>query len=167
MLEELSTRDPLTNLFNRRAFEEICNNEESRAKRAASPFCVCFIDIDHFKKINDNWSHNVGDKALVTISKIILSQLRTVDSAARWGGEEFILLLPNVTIESAITCCERIRKAVEQYDCAEIADSMKITISGGVSQYDPDSTIQELIHRADLALYEAKASGRNKVFQQR
>lgn len=163
MLEELSTRDPLTNLFNRRAFEEICNNEESRAKRAASPFCVCFIDIDHFKKINDNWSHNVGDKALVTISKIILSQLRTVDSAARWGGEEFILLLPNVTIESAITCCERIRKAVEQYDCAEIADSLKITISGGVSQYDPDSTIQDLIHRADLALYEAKASGRNKV----
>mgnify|MGYP005725443403 CR=1 FL=1 len=167
MLEELSARDPLTNLFNRRAFEEICSNEESRAQRAASSFCLCFIDIDHFKKINDNWSHNVGDKALVAISKIILSQLRTVDSAARWGGEEFILLLPNVTIESAIICCERIRKAVEQYDCTEIADNLKITISGGVSQYEPDSTIQELIHRADLALYEAKSSGRNIVFPPR
>lgn len=126
-------------------------------------FCICFIDVDFFKAINDKWSHNVGDIALIEISKIIEAEIRTVDYVGRWGGEEFIVLLTNSELEAAETCCERIRLAIEKYDCSNFSHGLNITISAGISQFTGIESINELINNADAALYSAKQSGRNKV----
>jgi diguanylate cyclase (GGDEF)-like protein len=162
-LEKLSNEDALTGLLNRRAFEKSCDIELHRLQRNDSQFCICFFDIDHFKKINDKWSHQIGDKALIAISNIIQTEIRDVDHAVRWGGEEFILLLTDSTLPAAMKCCERIREAIESFDCSGFAEGLSITISCGIALAGTKESIDNIIHNADTALYEAKQSGRNRT----
>src|SRR5690606_11304817 len=127
------------------------------------PMAIAFIDIDHFKRINDNWSHSTGDQALVLIAQQIRQHSRATDCAARWGGEEFVLLMPETSQEQARQVCERLRLAVMQMDCQALADGLCMTISIGVASagLQPDS--RSLLQQADSALYQAKQQGRNQV----
>jgi diguanylate cyclase (GGDEF)-like protein len=163
ILEKLTREDPLTGLLNRRAFEEKCEEAFNASKRLKSDFCIAFFDIDHFKKINDSWSHNIGDEALKTVALLLKNSVREIDVIARWGGEEFIVLLPQASLDVAVLCCERVRKQIEEFDCSNIATGMRLTISGGIASSSENHSVNEIIHNADLALYKAKQSGRNKI----
>jgi len=163
-VETLAIMDPLTNLFNRRRFETILASEFKRADRYQSPLTCIMIDIDHFKLVNDTFGHQAGDVVLKEAAQIIQTAIREVDTAARWGGEEFVVLSPNTTRENAYRVAERIRAAFESHTFVGI-DGQKITISIGISGVpDPSIDMQEkLIHAADTALYEAKKNGRNRI----
>jgi two-component system cell cycle response regulator len=163
-VESLAIMDPLTGLFNRRRFETIMGNEFKRAARYQSPMSCMLIDIDHFKIVNDTFGHQTGDMVLKEVSSLIQNTLREVDTPARWGGEEFIVLSPNTTRENARKAASRILKAVSDHTYAGIG-AHRITVSIGLAGLpDPEITTQEkLIHAADLAMYEAKKKGRNRI----
>lgn len=154
--------DSLTELPNRRAFDEALACAFSRV-RAASPLCLVVIDIDHFKRVNDTWSHAVGDQIIKIVAKIIRQQIRDLDIPARWGGEEFTLLLANTHLKDALPICERLRLAVMNYDYSEIDESFALTISLGLAQSGAGVDEQTLLANADRALYQAKRQGRNQV----
>jgi len=163
-VESLAIMDPLTGIYNRRRFETIFNSEFKRAMRYQLPLSLLMIDIDHFKKVNDVLGHQEGDKVLKELSQIVQSTIREVDSPARWGGEEFVVLSPNTTRENALRAAERVRKAVDKHAFTGMGDK-KVTVSIGVAGIpSPDIDTQEkLIHAADLAMYAAKKNGRNRV----
>lgn len=163
-VESLAIMDPLTGLVNRRRFESIMNNEFKRASRYQSSLSCMVIDIDHFKVVNDTFGHQTGDVVLKEVAAIIQNTLREVDTPARWGGEEFIVLSPNTSKENAMKAAERILKAVAGRAYSNINDH-RITVSIGVAGIpSPDIDSQEkLIHAADLAMYEAKRKGRNRI----
>lgn len=165
-LKKLAIKDPLTNLYNRRYFEERYHQEFSRSKRNSEPFSVMVLDIDHFKKINDTYGHPVGDMVLKEVSKRISSNVREMDVICRYGGEEFIITLPNCKINDAFDIGERIRKAISSTPIKIGNMELNVTISVGVSSY-PEITESEnkLILLADEALYEAKNNGRNMVLK--
>ena len=165
-----ATLDALTGFYNKRQLEERTKQEVSGAKRKNKPLCAIMIDIDFFKKVNDTYGHAVGDIVLKTVAHIIKSQLRDYDIAGRYGGEEFTILLPFTTIAEARMVAERLRFAVEKklIDISKVVPDMQekninVTISSGVHQLQPGEDENELIQKADKALYEAKANGRNKV----
>ncbi|SMC09398.1 GGDEF domain-containing protein [Nitratiruptor tergarcus] len=160
ILEKESSIDPLTGVFNRRAMNEMLIAEIEKAKRYKRPLSVIFFDIDHFKKINDTYGHDVGDLVLQKLASIIRNHLRQTDTLARFGGEEFLIVLPEMDLQNTKIVAEKIRKRVETTDFEEVK---KITISLGVTQLKEDDTRQELLKRVDEALYQAKNSGRNKV----
>ena len=135
--------------------------EFDRAERYGSTFSIVMIDIDFFKKINDSYGHNLGDEVLVELCNLITKNLRKTDSFARWGGEEFVCLLPDTDAHGALTLAENIRKKVEEKHFYHIGH---ITISLGVYQMSPrDVFVGDIIEKADKALYKSKNSGRNKV----
>jgi diguanylate cyclase (GGDEF)-like protein len=156
--------DPLTGIFNRRRFEAVFANEFKRSQRYQIPLCFMMIDIDHFKKINDTHGHQAGDAFLKEIARILQTTLREVDTPARWGGEEFVVLSPNTTRENGLKAAERVRKAVANHVFPGTVDN-KITVSIGVAGIPHPSidSQDKLIHAADLAMYEAKKNGRNRV----
>jgi diguanylate cyclase (GGDEF)-like protein len=156
-------QDGLTGLANRRAFDEVLSKEFKRSQRLKQSLVLAFIDIDHFKKINDTWSHNAGDLALVAIADKIRQHSRSVDCAARWGGEEFALLMPSTSLEQAQLVCERLRQEVMALDWQDIADSISITVSIGLAISDELTDAKQLLFLADQALYQAKQQGRNRV----
>jgi diguanylate cyclase (GGDEF)-like protein len=166
-LEKLATTDPLTGIANRRKMTEQISHELDRARRFHHPLSLLMIDIDHFKRINDTYGHEVGDKAIVAIARLLTESMRGVDLVARFGGEEFVLLMPETHVEVAVHAAERLRAAVaaltvEAGDGALVAQ----TISVGVSSADPSGTLDtpsSLLVRADKALYRAKKDGRNRV----
>lgn len=163
-VENLAIVDSLTGLYNRRRFEAILEKDFSRADRYQSPLACLMIDIDHFKSINDTFGHRVGDVVLKETARIIRESIREVDTAARWGGEEFIALIPETSKESALIPARRILNAVANYIFSEIRDR-KITVSIGVAGL-PDSAIEsgeKLIHASDVAMYQAKKNGRNRI----
>lgn len=164
-LEYRSTRDPLTGLFNRRYFEETLARELSRSARHGRPLAVVMVDLDHFKRVNDTHGHAVGDLALREVAAALQRGLRSSDVAARWGGEEFLLLLPEATVPPAAYRAEQLRLAVlrmaQEPDRGLPAD---LTISAGVAVYPlHGSDAASLLRAADAALYRAKAGGRNRV----
>jgi len=163
-VESLAIMDPLTGLYNRRRFENIFTSEFKRATRYQLPLTCMMIDIDHFKLINDSHGHQEGDAVLKETARIIQTTLREVDTPARWGGEEFVVLSPNTSKENALLAAERLRKAVASYEFTKL-ETKKATISIGVAGIpDPALDSQEkMIHAADLAMYEAKKNGRNRV----
>jgi len=163
-VENLAIMDPLTGLFNRRRFESILANEFKRAARYQNPLSCLMIDIDHFKSVNDTFGHQTGDMVLKEVAGIIQTTIREVDTAARWGGEEFVVLSPNTSRENAKRVAERIRSAFTSHAFAGI-DGQRVTISIGISGTPSPSidTKDKLIHAADVALYEAKKNGRNRV----
>ena len=159
----LATTDELTGLYNRRYFIEKLNNQKALSERDDSDFVLCFLDLDHFKIINDNFGHHTGDIVLQKFSEIIRASIREVDCAARFGGEEFVCLLVNTNIEDAITIAERIRHTLESYNFSDVAPSLSATVSIGLSNFKQYNTIQETLTSADNRMYLAKKNGRNQV----
>lgn len=166
-LRRLATIDPLTGLFNRSHGSELAEKEIGRFQREGHPVSFMLLDVDHFKLINDRYGHEMGDRVLAKIGQLILAQLRTQDLVARWGGEEFLIILPTTSIDSALSSAERVRDALCSYDWKAIDGvAMDVTISVGVSEFCEGDDIASVIRRADQALYRSKAGGRNKVEQE-
>lgn len=169
-LYQLATTDGLTRLVNRRYFMERMNSEFSRVKRFNGRLGYLICDIDHFKNVNDTYGHGVGDRILKQVSAILASTVRLIDTAGRYGGEEFVLLLPETAIEGVVFVGEKIRRNVEEFDFTPENPSdppgpSHITISIGAAAF-PDvqvETPEELLELADQALYRAKEGGRNRV----
>ncbi|WP_297442171.1 diguanylate cyclase [Sulfurimonas sp.] len=161
-LELLASTDPLTKLYNRRYFTQISEKILNLAKRNKEALSVMMLDIDDFKKINDTFGHKVGDDVLVSLAKTLKEESRKSDIICRFGGEEFILLLPNTDIKGAYVIAQKIRKKIHEL---RVNHDVKFTVSIGVSEVDlaKEETIEQSIKRADDALYEAKRSGKDRV----
>lgn len=166
-LRRLATVDSLTGLFNRRHGSYLAEKEIARFQRAAHPVAFMLLDVDHFKLINDQYGHEMGDRVLAEIGRLIPAELRTQDFVARWGGEEFLVILPGTEINSALASAERVRDALRSLDWKAVAGkAMEITISVGVSELCASDDMASVIRRADQALYRGKAGGRNRVEQE-
>ena len=164
---EMSVRDALTGLFNRRYTVSRLRQALDGLRANHEPLTTALIDIDHFKRINDTWGHNAGDQVLKEICARLNEQLRAIDIAGRYGGEEFLVVFSNTTAREACDAMERARLAV----CAtpvtlrETGDIINVTMSVGVAEAFMDDSVEALIERADTALYDAKRSGRNRVIE--
>lgn len=163
-LKVSALHDPLTGLDNRRSLMERLRDESERATRKNQPYGLAILDVDRFKLINDRFGHDAGDRALCAISEAIRQTLREYDVCGRWGGEEFLVLLPETSAEFAIQVTERVRSSIEQVriDLPQ-AESLPITASFGLTQYQLGESFSETINRADALLLEAKTLGRNRV----
>ncbi len=156
----LATHDALTGIKNRGEFERILSIEIGKADRYNEPLALILFDIDNFKKINDSYGHSTGDKVLKRIASTVSGLLRNIDTFARWGGEEFVILLPHTLMSGAVRTAEKIRCAVEELGGEEIP---YVTVSLGVTLYRKGETTDSFLVRADRALYEAKGKGKNCV----
>jgi diguanylate cyclase (GGDEF)-like protein len=165
--KRLAITDGLTKIYNHRFFQELFEKEFKRSDRYGTIFSLIMLDIDFFKKINDNYGHLYGDEILKEIAELVKGCLRTMDLLARYGGEEFAILLPETNLPEAVQTAERIRRAVESFDfMASRGKGLKVTVSQGVTYY-PSAGVtarSDIVGKADSALYEAKESGRNRVF---
>jgi diguanylate cyclase (GGDEF)-like protein len=159
-LERLAITDELNGLINRRGGESAIGNEIARAKRHRTPLTCVLIDIDRFKNVNDTFGHQVGDQVLRELSALFKRTVRTYDTVVRWGGEEFLLVLPGVSLEDAQRLADRIRRAVE---AIEFPGAGRITLSAGAAGLGLDYSFEEMLATADRRLYQAKSSGRNCV----
>ncbi|MFL0803171.1 MAG: GGDEF domain-containing protein [Agarilytica sp.] len=158
-----STHDELTGLPNRAAYNERAFHELRRFKRYHRPLSLAVCDIDHFKKINDQYGHRAGDKSLALIAKYLESKFRTVDFVARLGGEEFVMILPETNEEQAARVLDKIRDAIAKIPFKFNKKPFQISVSFGISQFVADDTMESVFERADKALYAAKSNGRNQV----
>ena len=162
-LEQMASHDMLTGLLNRRAFREQAELLLADGARYGYPVSLMMVDVDYFKSINDNYGHQLGDRVLADIGKLLRRDSRSSDRVARYGGEEFILLLPHARVNDAMHKAERLRRTVAEYRFEE-QDNLTLSASFGVSSTDRETTgLDELISRADAALYRAKHQGRNRV----
>ncbi|MGB7403680.1 MAG: transporter substrate-binding domain-containing protein [Arcobacter sp.] len=159
-LEKLAITDKLTNLYNRRKLDELLQNELNRSERFKHTFAVTILDIDYFKKVNDTFGHQTGDKVLIEISNILRTHIRTTDFVGRFGGEEFVIICPESQKDGVYNLMESIRLDVQNHTFKDIGN---ITMSFGIALVKENDTSESLLKRADIALYEAKNSGRNKV----
>lgn len=159
-LLEISEKDALTGLLNRRKLDEILHHETEIIKRHGGGFSVILIDLDHFKNVNDSFGHGAGDEALVKIAAILKANLREIDECARWGGEEFLILCKHTALEKAALLAQRIRLLIES---ATFDKAGKLTASFGVASYDESGDLGTLLRKADARLYNAKKNGRNRV----
>ncbi|MCK9472412.1 diguanylate cyclase [Sulfurimonas sp.] len=158
--EEMASRDSLTNLYNRYKFLKLYESSHKTMLERENEMSLIMVDIDYFKKINDTYGHNVGDSVIVEVSKALLKGLRNIDMVCRWGGEEFVILLPAVNIENTLLIAEKLRCSIEEL---RVEGASKVTASFGVSRVKRDDDISSVVNRADMALYLAKSSGRNCV----
>ncbi len=159
-LDRLASTDKLTGAWNRRRFEETIETEMDRLRRYGNRLSLMILDVDHFKNINDQYGHAVGDQVLVDLSDTIRSSLRSSDSLTRWGGEEFVILCPNTTLAIVSKLAERLRKKIATVNFQQVGS---ITVSFGAAECGPSETWEQWLHRADEALYLAKSSGRDQV----
>ena len=159
-LRRTAMTDRLTGAFNRLKFDEIMAIELNRARRYKRPLTLSIFDIDDFKRINDTFGHAVGDIVLVELTKIVKSMVRESSYLFRWGGEEFVILLPEISVEGAAVQAERIRKEVETH---AFAVAGRVTVSFGMAEFRRDDTVDSIVKRADEALYRAKERGKNRV----
>ncbi len=162
-VQHMSVTDSLTGLYNRRKFFEEIEREIERVSRYDSPLSLIMLDVDHFKNVNDQFGHQMGDEVLRELAKIILDNTRKTDIVARYGGEEFIIMLTETPVKGAVQVAKRIRKAVESTPVLGAAVEIKFTASMGVSTFFDGDTTDALVQRADEALYAAKDNGRNRV----
>ena len=163
-LEKLAITDGLTRLFNLRHFYKQLEIEIDRCNRYGHSLALLLLDIDHFKKCNDTYGHLEGDKVLIRLGQIIKVCLRTMDSAYRYGGEEFTIILPETTGKEANNVADRISASVEsERFSTEAGEDFSITISIGVTEYFKEEQLSTFIHRADQAMYKSKAKGRNRI----
>lgn len=164
-LEESSQRDALTGLYNRRHLDEFLGNAFAVAGARGEPLSIAFADLDHFKSINDTYGHQVGDKILVAIAKLLESNTRSSDLVARYGGEEFILVFPNSDTKLVMAICERIVKSTAANKHNFVEEGLSVTISMGIATHGADVNfpdVKSFVHAADTALYKAKLDGRNR-----
>lgn len=159
-LERIASTDQLTNLWNRRYFFSVVQIEIERAKRHKQTMSLLLFDIDHFKNVNDKFGHQVGDSVLVNFAKVLRNNMRSLDLLARWGGEEFLILAPQLGVNEAMQLAERLRKTIAEHSFS-IAGS--ITVSIGIAEFCHNDTLDLWITKADDALYCAKKQGRNRV----
>lgn len=159
-LEQTSTRDYLTNAATRERLEEEARRWMSFCRRQGLPLCLVFVDLDDLKHINDRYGHVMGDIALKEVAALMKKQLRNSDTIARWGGDEFVLLLPNVSLQNAVLLLDRVKAAVNQLT---IEGSVSVSCSFGVVQMGPESTYAELLSQADALMYRAKQAGKGRI----
>jgi diguanylate cyclase (GGDEF)-like protein/hemerythrin-like metal-binding protein len=159
-MEQLASTDLLTSAWNRRHFEQAVEGEVHRSTRYGHPMTLILLDIDHFKRINDSFGHPVGDQVIREVASCILSAIRLSDSLTRWGGEEFLVLMPNTGISHAIALAERIRESIAAHEFVGIG---QITASLGLAEYIPSEPRDAWLDRADRAMYRAKNQGRNRI----
>jgi diguanylate cyclase (GGDEF)-like protein len=162
-IEELAELDELTGSFNRRCIMRLLDDEIIRAQRNNTPCTAALIDLDWFKRINDNFGHPTGDEVLRTFAITIFANIRSIDKFGRYGGEEFLLVLPDTPHDKAVQMLDRLRGIVEALDWSAFSDGLTVTISGGVATLGPNDTPDTLLARADSALYAAKERGRNRI----
>jgi len=160
-LNSLANEDELTGIYNRRQSLKYLHEERKRARRYNSGFSIAFFDIDHFKQINDQFGHAIGDEVLINLSKLVMTLLRETDSFGRWGGDEFLIILRHSDLATTLKIVEKIRQEVEVAKMSSI--DKNITISIGVTEFLPEDSIEKLMKRADDALYKSKFEGRNLV----
>ncbi len=168
-LEQMASTDPLTRILNRRVFLLWCEKELRRSLQEDRPFSILMVDLDHFKRINDNFGHHVGDEAICAAVEKMQDSIRGIDVLARWGGEEFAVLLPHASAEAAMIVAERMRANIEKIHLQVPAvgngalRSLRLTASIGMATYQASDDVISMLHRADKGLYLAKGAGRNRV----
>jgi diguanylate cyclase (GGDEF)-like protein len=163
LLEETARTDFLTKLINRRAMHRFLQNEMARIERHGGNFSLVLMDIDYFKNINDEFGHSIGDDVLIALSRAFENSVREQDIVARWGGEEFLILLPNTAQVDAVEQAERLRQFLDS-DALQIPRyPHRVTASFGVCEFTAGEDLEYLLKQADVALYQAKAQGRNQV----
>ncbi|OHE12115.1 MAG: diguanylate cyclase [Sulfurimonas sp. RIFOXYC2_FULL_36_7] len=158
--EVMASTDALTGLYNRHKFSELYNSSYLTMEQRGNVMSLMILDIDYFKKINDTFGHGIGDGVLIQISHALLKNLRNIDIICRWGGEEFVVLLPAVDLNQATFLAEKLRESIEIFEIDMVG---RVTASFGVTQVNRGDALEAVVERADKALYEAKASGRNCV----
>ena len=163
-LEKMALLDPLTELGNRRYAEINLHTRFDELHKHGFPFGVLFVDIDHFKKINDMYGHDVGDKVLKMVAKTLLNGIRSVDTVSRWGGEEFFAIIANIDEDRLSSIANKLRVLVEQSSITTGPNTIQVTVSIGATLAQPDDTEDTLLKRADKLMYRCKTSGRNRVF---
>jgi diguanylate cyclase len=164
-IEELAELDELTGSFNRRCIMRMLDEEIARSARSGSSCSIALIDLDHFKRVNDSYGHPTGDEVLRTFAITMFANIRSVDRFGRYGGEEFLLVLPDMPNEGAGRAMDRLRAIVADLDWSAFSPGMKVTLSAGVATLKPNETTDSFLARADTALYTAKAQGRNRIAQ--
>jgi len=170
-LDDLASTDPLTRLLNRRVFLRWCEREEARSREAGGTFSVLLLDLDHFKRINDGYGHAAGDVVICHLVETMQNSVRGIDLLGRWGGEEFVALLPGASGEAALLVAQRIRGNIEKtfipvsrHGGSDATHSVRLTASVGVATWmGSEDTAELMLKRADAALYRAKEAGRNRV----
>lgn len=162
-IQELVNVDALTGVYNRRRLFEVISEERNRYTRVPGSFSLCLMDIDHFKEVNDTYGHQAGDAILQAVARSVADGLRAIDCFGRYGGEEFLLVLPQTPLEGARIKAERVREAIASLRFPDIGDNFRITVSVGVAEYHRNESTDDTLLRADQALYAAKDDGRNNV----
>jgi diguanylate cyclase len=162
-IEELAELDELTGSFNRRCIMRMLDDEVARARRLKTPCAIALIDLDWFKRVNDHYGHPIGDEVLRTFAITVFANLRHIDRFGRYGGEEFLLVLPDTPDDEAVRTLNRLRAIIADLDWSAFSPGMQVTISAGVATLKPDETPDTFLARADSALYIAKARGRNRI----
>lgn len=162
-ISEMASTDELTGINNRRALLEKLEHEQSRCSRGGTCFSVCLVDVDFFKRINDTFGHSAGDLVLKDLAQLMSDCLRSIDCVGRYGGEEFLLILPQTPLDKALLKAEKLRESVESMRFDGIQKGFSITVSIGVVEYRSKEKVEQTIARADLALYAAKDGGRNRI----
>lgn len=164
LLEKWATTDPLTELYNRRHFFDLADRELERSRRLKSELSFIMLDIDFFKHVNDTYGHISGDNSLIQLAKTLQAALRKVDFCCRFGGEEFVLCLPDTSSEGALELAERIRKQVANTPVlTQDNEKIQIKVSLGIASNNHDENVEAILQRADAALYQAKEAGRNQT----
>lgn len=159
-LQETSAKDYLTNAATRARLEEEALRWMNFCRRQSLPLCLVFVDVDNLKSINDSYGHAMGDVALKQIAALMQAQLRNSDTIARWGGDEFVLLLPNVTLQNAVLLLDRVKFAISKLS---LNDTVVVSCSFGVVQMRPESTYQEMLSQADALMYRSKQNGKGRI----
>ncbi|RUO73126.1 ligand-binding sensor domain-containing protein [Idiomarina ramblicola] len=162
-LETMARQDPLTNLGNRRAFDERLQHELNRCRRDGTYLSLAILDVDYFKEVNDTYLHTVGDKVLIRLAEVLRDEIRDIDYVARWGGEEFAVLITHSELEVAKEASERLRERIAATPFKDLVEDMKITVSIGVASSYHYADHAGLLVAADQALYQAKSAGRNRI----
>jgi diguanylate cyclase (GGDEF)-like protein len=162
-IEQLAVQDELTGVSNRRHLLDVLNKEKVRVDRGQPTFCLGIIDLDHFKRVNDKYGHLQGDEVLRSLIQAVRREIREIDTIARYGGEEFVILLVNTSLDEACSVAERMRHIASELRYRGLPDGFGVTVSIGLTEYTRDESVDELLTRADSALYLAKQSGRDRV----
>lgn len=162
-IRDLAIKDELTQLYNRRHLMDVLREQKALADSGGYDFVVGYIDLDHFKRVNDTYGHGIGDIVLKRFADMLRYSLREVDYAGRMGGEEFVVVLTRTKLADALIVTERIRKAIEAADFSDVQPGLKVTTSIGVTPYIPPETLEDVLGRSDALLYQAKQGGRNRV----
>ncbi|XKE44306.1 biofilm regulation diguanylate cyclase SiaD [Halomonas organivorans] len=164
-LEDASSRDPLTGLANRRRINHQLKRTIAESERRGRPFSLAMVDIDHFKRINDRYGHAAGDRALIVLAQALESALRVDDFCGRWGGEEFLVVLPNTDLVQAESMVTRLCDRLRDLDLGLAPDGPRVTASVGIAEHRPREDYRDTIRRADRALLSAKRDGRDRLYQ--